>query len=72
MNESIRVPFFAYQGMGAVLNSGEPDMWDAQKAEVVAYKIGYPKTARWIGDNPKLYEQCMFDGFCSEDKDKEK
>jgi hypothetical protein len=52
-----------FDGLETVQESRETNMQDHQAVEVVAARLGYPETARWVHEHPQEYSEGIFRGF---------
>jgi hypothetical protein len=59
----IQVPQGVYDGICAVRDSGETNMFSYQDAIEIALVMGYDEAAAWMEDNKSSYVKGIFEGF---------
>jgi len=60
----ILIPSQVFRGLEAVRLSGLTNMLDRPMVALLAGRLGYPDTARWIKEYPEKYAEGLFRGFC--------
>ncbi len=65
MTERVKVPAGVLEGIEAVRESGETNMFDIWRVSSLAQRFGYPETAAWLleEENQRAYVRGMLRGF---------
>ncbi len=65
MTERVKVPAGVLEGIEAVRESGETNMFDIWRVSSLAQRFGYPETAAWLVEegNQRAYVRGMLRGF---------
>lgn len=62
-SNKLPIPAEVLEGLEAVRDSGETNMFDVSMVVSLALDMGYSKTAMWVRENRKLYLQGVLIGF---------
>ena len=61
--DPIEVPIAVLEGLESVRESGEANMQDSAKVQVIAAYLGYPEAVAWIENHSQEYQEGIFRGF---------
>lgn len=62
----IEVASVVLDGLEAVRKSGETNMLDCAKVQVMAAHMDYPETVLWIQEHRREYSEGIFRGFVAD------
>lgn len=63
---AVKVPTVVLETLEAIRRSGETNMLDRPRVQVIADRMEAYETVVWLEDNKKLYAQGIFEGFEAE------
>ena len=64
--QPVLVPVAVYEGLEAVRQSGETNMFDRPRVIELAEMMGYDETADWVRDHRSEYARLLFAGVIVE------
>ena len=67
--QPVPVPAAVYEGLEAVRQSGDTNMFDRPRVIELAEMMGYDETAEWVRDHRSEYARLLFAGVFVEEGD---
>ena len=66
----VSIPTAVFEGLEAVRQRGETNMFDRPRVIELAEMMGYDETADWVRSNRELYARLLFNGVVVDEGDR--